>query len=250
VPLVADAPVNGANGHHVLETAYAPDVIGRSTLARRWPILVAIAAGIAIVVCAYLLLFAPDRKSASAKPVRRDDMPAPDRMDTHPQAPTPPTTTNPNALPDPWGGTGSGGSQGTAPQLPPDFDDPPDPGAVPPPAPNPAPDPQAGGSASAGAPPAEEFLSTLQDKACQKLTQCGLGGQMGQAVCQLFGDPSLADQQREMVRSGRCTYDEAKAASCMKMLDGIQCKAGAFDLDQLGPLVMNIGDCAEALHCQ
>jgi hypothetical protein len=233
-------PTNGHTSHLLPPVlAYdAPEIAGsmpvRSSLARRWPILVAILAGIAIVVCAYILLLAPDTKAAAARPARRDTTPAPDRMDTMPA---------PNHLPDPWGGQGS---QGGTPQLPPNFDDPPAPGQAPPP--NPPANPP---TLQPGAvPSAEDYFSTLQDKACEKLQACGLGGQMGQAMCELLGDASIADQTREMVRAGRCTYDETKAAACFSTIESVQCKSGSLDLDQIPSLIMSYGDCAEALRCQ
>jgi hypothetical protein len=246
----AAAPVNGHNGH-TMEPAYAPldPLPVKTSWTRRWPLLVAIVAGIAILVCAYLLLFDQDGGKHAAAATHKDTTPSHDPMNTQPDPP-------PLAQ---GGQLGQPGTQHGQPQLPPNFDDPP-PGSVPPPDPDPNPPvltapPQQGGGSLGGAalPPAEEFFPELADKLDSKLKACGLDfGKLGMPNIDLGsmlggfgGDP---DTMREEVRQGRCTYDEAKATRCFANIDAIQCKGG--DISQLGGMMMQLDDCMSALQCQ
>jgi hypothetical protein len=233
-------PSNGSNGHApVPETFSPPPEIAPPPAfiasypdapahvapvgAPRWPLIVVLLAGIAIVVCAYILLFAgEDSKPAEAKK-SSGAMPAPDRMDT---MPAPPPVQIPDVA-DPW----------TQPPITP----PPSP-PVPPPS-NPSP-PTPGTT-----PTAEEFMPAVFDVMCEKASQCGLG-QAGVEACNLLSGSGVADMYREQVKAGQCTYDEAKASRCLQAVRGLSCSGSGQDLDSAVMAFMSIADCASALVCR
>ena len=204
--------------------------------APRWPLVVVLLAGIAIIVCAYILLFAGD-DSAKASSVKKSSggMPAPDRMET---MPAPPPVQVPD-LADPW----------TAPPAP-------DP--APAPTPNLPSDPFAdpfgappprSATPPGGVPIAEEFMAGVFDAMCRKAAACGLD-QIGVDACNLLSSSGFADLSREEVRAGRCTYDEAKAARCLASIDALSCNGTGMDLDQALGSFLGIGDCTTALVCR
>lgn len=201
----------------------------------RWPLIVAIVAGIAIVVCLALLLGGD--KSARAGSQKRPvggDMLAPDRMDTLP-APPVPTPMRPDRS----------GPLGTAPTPDPTpdpdlqnpFDPPPDP-SVPTP------------SLPPGAvPTAESFVDAVIHHACDRLRACG-ADQTIDMMCSAADSLGVGDLFKQQARSGRCTYDEAAAATCLAAIDGFQCGGtSGLDLDQLGDIFQSIASCPRALSC-
>jgi hypothetical protein len=213
------------------------------TARSRWPLLVAIAAGVAIIVCLALLLTGDDEAAAGGA-VKKRAAPAPDRMDTQPAPPQP----RPPAQGNPWGS--SPGPQGTAPDAP---DDPPDdPLAVPstPPPRRPAPPP--GGAA----PAPDQFYTRAFEVACVRLAQCPGMDSIGD-FCSLAGILPGGDDYAQRIRAGQCTYDEHAAQRCLAGLQSMPCLSGgslSLDLSQLedlfGQFSSQLGDCATALQCQ
>lgn len=229
VPTPAPAPINGHNGVHVAShAAEAP----RSSWSRRWPTIVVLLAGIAIAICAYLLLL--DRPSEAAAPKRQRGVspaPAPDRMDTMP---------NPGARVDPWGGAPTTPDPTPAPPAPVD----PAPPSMPPPS---APPPST--TTPGVAPPPEEFTGRMLRSLCEVSTRCASSAGLGGLDCDILSSPTFADPQRDLIRAGKCTYDDQKAAACLATIDKIQCQPGQLDFDVFQSLGA-IGDCMDALRCR
>lgn len=200
----------------------------------RWPLIVMLLAGVAIVVCLALLLGGDEPARAGGSSKRSGaggGMPAPDRMDTMP-APPVPTPMQP------------------APDLRNPFDDPaPTPDPTPDPNnpfnnPTPPPSPPRGGAV----PTAEEFSEAVIQHGCDRLKSCGMDQTIGM-ICSAADTLGLADYTKELVRSGRCTYDPAAAGECLAAIDGFQCTGGTLDFDQLSKTFLSIGSCARALSC-
>jgi len=225
------APTNGID--LIAPPAYAsyPEVppVLRSAWSRRWPTLVVVLAGIAIAVCAYLLLV--DGESHASGGVKQHAAsPAPDRMETMPQAPSP-------MMPGP-------GSQ-AQPNLPGTPTDPWGPSA-----PDPTPAPPAPPSATPrSAPAADQFYPTMMSTLCQKMKSCakGFGGQSIDDLCSTLTTTNLfADE----IRAGKCTYDEQKASRCLSAIDAFACDpASSGDVTQLLNGLGGISDCTDALSC-
>jgi hypothetical protein len=246
------APSNGANGHAPVPETFAPppDIAPPPAFiasypdapthvspvrAPRWPLVVVLLAGIAIIVCAYILLFAgDDAKPAEAKK-SSGMMPAPDRMET---MPAPPPVQIPDTA-DPWTQPPPSAPPGPPPAAPlPDLNDP---FGTPPPNPNPPP--------AGTAPAADEFMAGVFDTMCQKAAQCGLP-QAGVDACNLLSGSGIADEYRQQVRAGQCTYDEAKAARCLDGIRTVQCNGSGMDLDAALQTFLGISDCTSALVCR
>ena len=243
-------PSNGSNGHapvpdtfsptpeiapppaFIAEITRSPDG-SRIPTAPRWPLIVVLLAGIAIVVCAYILLFAgEDSKPAEAKK-SSGAMPAPDRMDT---MPAPPPVQIPDVA-DPWTQPPTNPPP-SPPVPPPDLQNP---FGTPPPNPTPL--------TPGTTPTAGEFMAGVFDTMCQKAAQCGLP-QAGVDACNLLSGSGIADEYREQVRAGQCTYDEAKAARCLDGIRTVQCSGSGMDLDAALQTFLGISDCTSALVCR
>jgi hypothetical protein len=218
------------NGH---EVAAYPVESSRSAWARRWPILVLAIAGVAILVCAYLLLFANDG-SAEAKKASGKAPIGPDRMDTmpKPQGPTP-TPSQPSPTP----------------AVPHDTDPPPDDPAPPDFDPGAPPDPTPFGSGGP-VPPPEQFYGTLIDQACAKMKACGLDLSAGTGIdiCGQMRD-SAADMQADAIRAGRCTYDENAARQCLDAVTALRCDANGTMDESIVDLFIGAPSCTMALQC-
>jgi hypothetical protein len=246
-PAPVAAPGNGSNGHTAPPPATfasppnasppaaflasPPEALphAETTRAPRWPLVVVLLAGIAILVCAYILLFAGgDSKTADAKKPA-GAIPAPDRMET---MPAPPPVQIPDVA-DPWTQPPSAPTPSpTVPDLQNPFDPPPAPPSTP-----------------GVAPTAEDFMGSMFDTMCAKAAACGLD-QVAVDACRLISGSGVYDMQREQVRAGRCTYDEAKAARCLESIGNISCSVTGTDLDAALGALMGLGDCASALVCR
>jgi hypothetical protein len=222
-PVYAPVPVPAPVGHG---TAVAEG----TDWARRWPVLALIVAAVAIAISAYLLLFGGDDDPGVTR--APGSTPAPHRMETMPALPMPGTPPPPPppaaAVPDLDDDLAGGVIGGTLP------DDP----WAPPPRPGPR-----------GAPSAEDFWPQMSKALCQKLTRCGASLQGGIDLCSALDDPTITDMQREMVRNGRCTYDQARAARCLEAIDRIQCDGDDVDAMDLLSTFGAIPDCVRALDC-
>lgn len=205
------------------DTPAPAHAVGR---APRWPLIVVLLAGIAIIVCAYILLFAKDDAKPAEARKSGGAMPAPDRMDTMPAPPPPVQIPD---VDDPWT---------QPPSAPPPSPPIPDPGAAPT-------NPFAGGPT----PTAEDFTAAMIESACQKAASCGLG-QAGVDACNALAGSGITDLQGEQIRAGQCTYDEAKARRCLDSINGLSCTGTGMDLDSTIQSFMGIGDCTTALVCR
>lgn len=226
------------NGHDLnAPPAYAtyPDAAPpRSAWSRRWPTLVVVLAGIAIAVCAYLLLVDGESQAAGSTK-RRGVSPAPDRMETMPTPqPTPhaaptPHTPPPTTTPDP---------------APPTTPDPTDPWATPP---NPAPTPPS--APRTAVPSSDEFYPTMMRALCDKLKACGglAGGASADDLCEMMLDPQAIDLLQQQSAGGQCRYDEQKAMACLRSIDSISCQGG--DLTGILGGFSGLVDCSRALDC-
>jgi hypothetical protein len=216
-----------------LPAAYgdAAAIAPQSTWSRRWPVLVVALAGAAILLCAYLLLFANGDGGATTPttlPRPAGAMPAPDRMDTSPARPVPVPTPRgqaPSTPTDPWGSPDD--------PPPPDLDDP----------------LARGGSGPRSAPTAEQFPLALMDTVCDRLNSCNLDDLLGGVdVCPLLrldGEARAAD-----VRAGKCTYDPDRARKCLDAVSRIQCDGSISDIDGMARMLADGPECLQALVCQ
>ena len=210
--------------------SYPESTAPRSAWSRRWPTLVVVIAGVAIAVCAYLLLVDGESQASGSGVKKHAVSPAPDRMDTMPAVPAPtPTPQAPQGGTDPWG---------TAPD--PSAPDP----SQPPPDPTPTPPQQLG-----SVPSADEFYPTMMRLLCNKLKQCGglAGGASADDLCEMMLDPSAIDLMKQQSQGGKCKYDEQKASSCLASIDKFQCSGG--DLSGILGGFSGIVDCSRALDC-
>ncbi len=203
----------------------------------RWPLVVALLAGVAIVVCVVLLL--GDNNSSAAGGVKKRAAPAPDRMDTSPAPPAarPPLSRDPFS-----------GPQGAAPDLPPDPRPPPgaDPFQLPPPLTAPS-----GGAA----PSPDEFYGAAFAAGCRRLAQCP-GFEDLEQLCALTSLLPAGDDYAAKIRGGQCTYDEHAAQRCLSDLASMPCLSSQsidFDLDKLqdlfGSFSSKLDNCTTALRC-
>ncbi len=197
----------------------------------KWPIIVAIVAGIAIVVC-IILLVTDDKKDGKAG-TSLSGATGDDRMDTDVQPP-PTDFAKPG---DPWG----------SPDPTPDPTPPPStPDPIPPPQANPPP------KFNGQVPKAEDFYSQMFQSMCAKASSCGGGAK--QYIDQVCNSQSTLDAFNiydDQIKAGQCTYDEDAAKRCLSAIDGLDCSSlggsggGLGSLDGLTSLI----DCGTALSC-
>jgi hypothetical protein len=211
---------------------------------RRWPLVVAVIAIVAILVSVGLLITGG---TDGAPRARRSSAPVLDRMDTQPLP-----EMRPAPLPaDPWGGMPPP-SADPAPQTPPRDPD------SPWPPPDTAPDtldsddpPATGGAARrTSGPRPEEFFGSLTRTACRRLSACGLGGAPLPDLCDQIAATSLDTDLADRLRSGQCQYDDKMAASCLLAVERMPCATQTMDVSQLAQQWMSIHDCGGALRCQ
>jgi hypothetical protein len=193
----------------------------------RWPIFVAIGAGIAIVIC-ILLLVLDDKPAKSSRTSKGVGM-GTDSMDTDVAPPPPIDLAKPG---DPWGDP-------TTPNPTTPDPDPlqPDPYTPPPPTPPPS-------TFNGTIPKAEEFYGTMLGAFCQKAKACG-NSDLLDSLCD-GGQSLLGSMFSDQIKNGQCTYNEDAAGRC---LAGI----GAFDCNGMDPTkldtMLGVGDCMTALSC-
>jgi hypothetical protein len=208
---------------------------------KRWPLLVAGLAALAIVVSIAVLLFGSGKKTRH----RRALGPAPDRMQTD-QLPT-----------DPWSNRGSGPTpnpdqmqpipQTPAPDIAPGRGsaDPSDPSAN-----DDDPDDPASGAPSQPAAPsaagprptsADAFMSAAIDVACTRLTACW-GGGAATSMCDQI--KSLSTQATRSCQR----YDADAADQCLRSIGHIPCPDADVPLSEMLGMVAGIDSCMHA--CQ
>lgn len=225
-------------GLPAIATAAAPPVIvtaapsarrPSSTWRRRWPLLVAAIAGVAILASLAILLFSGDEKKAHR---RRALGPAPERMQTD-QLPT-----------DPWHGSGAPPNpdqlQPVPGTPPPDIApggtaDPDVPQLTPPPV---APPPTTGGSAGAIG-TVDEFVSEAVDAACRRLATCW-GGPSAAATCE---EIKQLTSQGLAASAGCPQFDSAAAGQCVRQLGLIPCPDEGVPLPELLGMVAGLDAC-------
>ena len=219
-----------------LSSAVAASPRGRWT--RRWPLLVAAIAAIAIVASIAVLLLGDDGKTGRK---RRSLGPSPDRMRTD-QLPT-----------DPWA-RGSGAPSAGAivpPNLAPDLGDDLrtpdgfDPDDIPPP---PPPDDEEHGvlggvvegtTAPAPGSPAAFFDNAI-DATCQRLAACW-GDANATAVCDQ--GRAMLQQQRSVVDTLCPRLDQVAAASCLQQLASLPCPDQAATPQDLITMAYGLDPC-------
>lgn len=236
------AAITSGNGLPAVATAAGPPVVltaaptprRPTSWRRRWPLLVAAIAAVAILASLAILLFSGDDK----KPHRRRALgPAPERMQTD-QLPT-----------DPWQGRGTGAPpnpdqmQPIPGTPPPDID--PGGGAadpdLPPIAPgqiNPPPPPPAGGTAgSIGT--VDEFVSEAVDAACRRLATCW-GGPSAASTCE---EIKTLTSQGLAASAGCPQFDATAAKQCVRQLNQIPCPDQGVPLPELLGMVAGLDAC-------
>jgi hypothetical protein len=206
----------------------------RSAGWRSWPVLVIIVATCAIVVAAVLMVWPPAKQDPGKRAV---PTPAPERMDTQ----------NPGAAPiDPW----------SAPRAAPPTPTPARPAPTPAPAdPDPRPDPPQAeadpdpdpGATTQTAPRLRNRLPTsgrgmvmlaMAEHLCRKMAECGSDDLMTKGMCDT------------VLRSATDIPPNCPSATrCLDHIDQMSCAAQSEDLSQLGSLLTQFRDCAEAVRC-
>jgi len=224
-PPPTGAPVAAAVG---LATSRRPGAIpvapppARSRWSRRWPVLVAAIAMIAIAVSVVLLVTGESK--GEARPRRAVPPPAPERMNVDP-LPAPST-------PDPW----------NAPAPPPSVPADPDP------APGAAPPPSADPGGAAAVPDPDQLFDSMVKAACTRLASCG--NQHGlKDVCEDAAAISVDADTASRIRSGQCHYQRDLAERCLQAIGRIPCPTDAVDFKQMLTVWMSIYDCVHALEC-
>jgi len=217
---------------------YDETMVADAPVARRarWPIFVAIGAGIAIVIC-ILLLVLDDKPARSSRSNANGIGRGTDSMDTD-VAPPPNNLAAPG---DPWGAD-PGADPGARPDDPPPtaVDPVPDPDPYQPPAPTPPPS-----TFNGAIPKAEDFYGTMLGAFCKKLQTCAGGNSTLDSLCD-GGASLLSGVYSDQIKNGQCTYDENAAGRCLAAVDAFDCKGmdpSKFDT------MLGIGDCASALSC-
>jgi hypothetical protein len=188
-------------------------------LARHWPFVVAVAAGIAIAISSAILVGRMDSSRA--------DVPAPT-----------PASLSPDTLPDP---------------MPPPMPPAPDRGRALPgggpgpldPAPDAAPVPAPGRPAASP----QAFATALAEALCARLDQCGVGGGPAEAMCaEMARQLGSADPDR--FTDGHCIYDGAAADTCLAAIRGLPCDPGQdADLAQMLLAANELVECSRAYVC-
>lgn len=245
--LPPDAPVVHAVAMPLAaQTVLPPRPTARATTAaapsawRSWPVLVIVVAMLAIVAAVVLMVW----PAGSARPGKRalQPPPAPERMDTQTPPVTPKIDTAPHAARpaprDPWAAA-------------PRADPPADPGAPSDPPAAAAADDDTQGAIDPFAPAAPRGHGTganapygggmlelaMTARICKKLVQCGTSDATLKMTCDaianLPSDPPAG-----------CPAAER----CLRHIDAMGCTSQP-DALQLGMLLMQFRDCAEAEHC-
>jgi hypothetical protein len=223
---------------------------------RSWPVIVIALAMVAIVVAVVLMVWPMTRHDADGKHAAGPP-PAPERMQTVPEVATPPAQppSTQGAPPDP-------DRRAVRPQAglrDPWAPDPTDPGARAPgrPAPDDTPgddvddvdvlkDPFSTPHAQI-TPRGRRRLSVnsgglvvmaMAAHLCRKVLQCGTADPAMQSTCSAIAQQSAPPP-------ANCPA----AARCLAHIDTLGCDAQPDDLSQIGKMLMQVGDCAEASRC-
>lgn len=207
---------------------------------KRWPLLVAAVAGVAILASVAVLLLGGDGKKARP---RRVLGPAPDRMQTD-DLPTDPWARGSNT-PDPSNGQLL--PPAAVPDLNPSRDDPA------PPTHDPVDDDTLGGVAGGvlggvdpGAPAtdtAEQFLRSAIEVTCKRLSACW-GDATATSMCEQ--GRTLLDTQRDAVSTLCPRVNAAAAGQCLRQLATLPCPDQAASMDELASMAYGLDPCMRA----
>ncbi|MBK9031493.1 MAG: hypothetical protein IPL61_09185 [Myxococcales bacterium] len=225
-PTAAPSP---ASGLPAVATAAPPPVMiaqplvapRRASWRRRWPLLVAALAAVAIVVSVAVLVFGGEDPKARR---RRALGPAPDRMQTD-QLPT-----------DPWKGSGRAPDPDQlqpVPQAPPPDIDPGGGAPQPPRVPTP---PAAGGGSITSA---DEFVTRAVDVGCQRLATCW-GGPSASGICEELKQLTASGLA---MSTGCPQFDPASASQCVNQLASLPCPDSNVQLPELLGMVAGLDAC-------
>ena len=238
-PTTQGLPVTAAPDAPVVVVAAAPRAARRGGWSKRWPLLVAAIAAIAIIASIAVLMFggedekgpkrrralgpAPDRMQTDQLPddPRRDPR-DPDQLQPVPQAPPP------DVAP---GGAGSADPDDPiAPQLPPSRPQ------LPPPQ---LPPPSSGGTATGPITTESEFVDRMLAVGCERLTTCWGAPQAVDICTQLRTGLGSAIGQA----SGCPGFDAAAAQQCVSKLAVLPCPTSDLRLDELVGMIAGLPAC-------
>jgi hypothetical protein len=228
---------NGSNGHSAAPAAVimareesAPILPPRQSATgmpaqrdhspwRRWPVIVMVIAGLAIVGAVVVMFWLPPSTESDAHTLKPP--PAPERMELNP---IPPPNADPQPA-DPWGAPPHAQLQRppTAPHMPAAPIDPVDPFA------DPGAAPLGNGNL--------DFLSQYGRHLCDRLAKCGNTSEAVTSYCHLMS--ALPGQNTAP------TCPEAKR--CLEHVDTMSCSVAADDNDALAQLMTQLPDCLDAV---
>lgn len=198
----------------------------------RWPLIVAIVAGVAIVICVLLLVL--DKPAAKSSRTTNGVGVGTDSMDTQV---TPPAPIDPGSPGDPWGAVPAPGDPND-----PIPAQPIDPDPYQPPAPVPPPS-----TFNGTVPPAEKFFSSMWGQVCDKMKSCGVPG-----VDMVCSNPDILDSldpYKDQVKTGNCTYDEPAARKCLESIGSFSCSSLSGGSSGGFSALSGMLECVTALSC-
>jgi hypothetical protein len=211
------------------ESAHGMPAQGTHSAWRRWPIVVIVLAGLAIVGAVVVMFWLPPSSGGSADSHGLKPPPAPERMELNP---IPPPNSDPQPA-DPWGAPGAPQQAPRAPhaQRAPIAPDPLDP------------DPFANnnidpfGGAPLGTGGNLDFVATFGRHLCDRLTQCGNSSDEVASYCNLM----------KAMPSPGAAPTCASAKKCLDHVDTMSCTLQGDDPAALSALVTQIPDCLDAI---
>lgn len=244
--LLSNGKGNGKNGHTPVpaivmpeesapilpprESAHGMPAQGTHSTWRRWPIVVIVLAGLAIVGAMVVMFWLPPSSGGNADSHGLKPPPAPERMELNP---IPPPNSDPQSA-DPWGAPQPQAPRAPHAQRAPITPDPIDPDPF---ASNGGPVDPFGGGAPLGGGGNLDFVATFGRHLCDRLTQCGNSSDEVTSYCNLM---------KAMPAPGAAPTC-ASAKKCLDHVDTMSCTLQGNDAAALSALVTQIPDCLDAI---